>query len=448
MVVRDEFVREEPLYQQAMVALFEFRDDVEERSNQLLTERSGYVPASIFGAYLSLLGSEYAPSRSAVGTAVRVREGVARLRDKERAHLDVIEAWGNGEFYRAQRLLDELLLQFPTDQLALFAGHQLDFFLGDAQSLRDRIGAAVQEWDRDDPIYGFLLGMFSFGLEESGWYERAQDVGLEALERSPKDVWALHAVVHTHEMRAEFGPGLALMAKLEPFWVQGNFFNVHNYWHKCLYLLEEGEIAGILDIYDNVIHHPGSGLSALEMLDASAILWRLYLDDIDVGSRFVELASSWGEWLDVPFYVFNDCHAIMAFVGADRYDLAECRLKVLKESVGSSDPEATNSTMTKEVGLPIAESLVAFGRGEYQRVIDLLYPIRKIFYRFGGSHAQRDAFHRTLLEAAIRLPDPRLATRLVDERLALKEDSPYNWLSKRRILESQGDHQASLVAEQ
>jgi hypothetical protein len=126
----------------------------------------------------------------------------------------------------------------------------------------------------------------------------------------------------------------------------------------------------------------------------------------------------------------------MAFVGADRFDLADRRLGALRESINSHDPDATNSVMTKEVGLPVSESLVAFGKGDYQRVVDLLYPVRKIFYRFGGSHAQRDAFHRTLLEAAIRLPDPQLASRLVSERIAVKEDSPYNWLSRRRVLES------------
>jgi len=445
MVMRDEFGEEESLYREALTALLGFSDDIEDKVSKLRGGRPDYVPADVLEAYLGLLSSEYGPSISALETVNRVREKAASLRDHERAHLDVIEAWGKGQFYRAQRLLDALLIQYPSDTLALFSGHQLDFFLADAQSLRDRVGGALYGWDKEDPAYGFLLGMFAFGLEESGWYERAKDVGLEALERSQKDVWALHAVVHTHEMRAEFGSGLALMSELEPHWTRGNFFTVHNYWHKCLYLLEMGDIASIFDIYDSVIHRPDSGLIALEMLDASAILWRLYLDGIDVGNRFTELSSRWAEWLDKPFYVFNDCHALMAFVGADRYDLAERRLGVLRESINSRDPDAANVVMTREVGLPVAESLVAFGRGEYRRVIDLLYPIRKIFYRFGGSHAQRDAFHRTLLEAAIRLPDFELATRLVDERIALKEDSPYNWLSKYKIVEGQGDHRGAEV---
>jgi hypothetical protein len=66
-------------------------------------------------------------------------------------------------------------------------------------------------------------------------------------------------------------------------------------------------------------------------------------------------------------------------------------------------------------------------------VIRLLHPIRKIVYRFGGSHAQRDAVARTLLEAAIRGGDTALATALVSERIAIKDTSPFNWLQLARI---------------
>ena len=54
-----------------------------------------------------------------------------------------------------------------------------------------------------------------------------------------------------------------------------------------------------------------------------------------------------------------------------------------------------------------------------------LLPIRNVVQRFGGSHAQRDAVARTLLEAAIRAGDDDLALALVSERLALK-DSAYS----------------------
>jgi hypothetical protein len=43
--------------------------------------------------------------------------------------------------------------------------------------------------------------------------------------------------------------------------------------------------------------------------------------------------------------------------------------------------------------------------------------------RFGGSHAQRDLLDLTVMEAALRLPDPALARAISAERRAMKPDS-------------------------
>ena len=45
---------------------------------------------------------------------------------------------------------------------------------------------------------------------------------------------------------------------------------------------------------------------------------------------------------------------------------------------------------------------MSFAAGHYGDAIALLQPIRTIANRFGGSHAQRDLIHLTLVEAALR----------------------------------------------
>ena len=48
----------------------------------------------------------------------------------------------------------------------------------------------------------------------------------------------------------------------------------------------------------------------IEMLDASALLWRMYLDGVDTGGRFVPLAESWAsKACGEPWYTFDDLHA-------------------------------------------------------------------------------------------------------------------------------------------
>lgn len=95
--------------------------------------------------------------------------------------------------------------------------------------------------------------------------------------------------------------------------------------------------------------------------------------------------------------------------------------------------------MTAEVGLPVCWAIIAFGEERYRDAVRLLHPIRKIVYRFGGSHAQRDAVARTLLEAAIRGGETALTRALVWERLAIKDTSPFNWLQLARLRQAEAD---------
>ncbi len=88
-------------------------------------------------------------------------------------------------------------------------GHLLDFFVGDAQNLRDRIGRHLPTLDPDHPHTGFVRGMHAFGLEESGHYERAERVGLGAVARNHDDVAGIHAVLHASRCRPRSTTGSA-----------------------------------------------------------------------------------------------------------------------------------------------------------------------------------------------------------------------------------------------
>ena len=122
-------------------------------------------------------------------------------------------------------------------------------------------------------------------------------------------------------------------------------------------------------------------------------------------------------------------HAMMAFAGAGRDELAERLLEAMVRRVGQG---GTNDLMLQHVGLPAARAIHAFGQGDYRCAVDLLRPVRSVAARFGGSHAQRDVIDWTLTEAAIRAGDVGLSRALAAERLALKPESPVNRLFQRR----------------
>ena len=59
-------------------------------------------------------------------------------------------------------------------------------------------------------------------------------------------------------------------------------------------------------------------------------------------------------------------------------------------------------------------------------------PVRYRANIFGGSHAQRDIVHRTLIEAALRGGLTDLAQALTNERTALKPHCPFSWRLRQR----------------
>ena len=349
--------------------------------------------------------------------------------DRERMHIGAIRDWAAGDWEGMRARLDRLLDDYPTDVLALQVGHLADFYHGDRDNLRGRVARVLPAWSRDLPGYGFLLGMLAFGQEECGDYGRAEETGRHAIALEPDDCWAQHAVTHVMEMQSRQAEGIAWMDSRRAHWAQDdNGFAFHNWWHTALYHLDQGRLDRVLDIYDGSIR-PAPTKVQLQMLDAAALLWRLHLQRADVGSRWTELADNYDRSAEEGFYAFNDMHAMMAFAATGR-PAAAGRLLAAMES--SAVAHGSNAEMTRRVGLSIARGIDAFGRERYGDAVALLLPVRYQAHAFGGSHAQRDVVHRTLLEAAFRSGQRTLARALATERTDLKPHCPFSWSLRRK----------------
>ena len=365
-----------------------------------------------------------------------------RANDRERAHAAAARSWLHGDFAGSIRRYGEILIDHPRDLLALQVAHVGDFFLGSSTMLRDRVAQVLPEWDTSAPGYNYVLGMYAFGLEETGLYSRAEDMGRRALEINPVDAWCVHAVTHVMEMQGRIREGIDFLTSREQDWADNNGLAFHNWWHLALFHLDAGNLAQVLDLFDRRIR-PASSQVPLEMVDASAMLWRLHLRGIDVGDRWRALAACWEPFVEHAYYAFNDVHAVMAFVGANRLDLARRVIAAMEQRIEASD---TNAMMTRDVGLPLAQALLSFAGGNYSDVVQRLQPIRIIANRFGGSNAQRDLIHLTLVESALRSDQIRLARALIAERTQLKPSSPANWQLTARVMELGGDFGAAARA--
>jgi tetratricopeptide (TPR) repeat protein len=355
--------------------------------------------------------------------AVEAAEALCvRANERERAHLGALRAWAERDFDRSIAIYGRLLIDHPRDLFALQVAHLGDFYLGQTSLQRDRIARVLPDWSEDTPGYGFVLGMHAFGLEENGDYARAEHTGRRAVGLNPRDAWAIHAVAHVFEMQAQLDEGTVWLTSRAGEWAPDNMFAFHNWWHLALLHLERGEHRRVLDLYDQSIR-PTQSTVVLEMIDASALLWRLRLRGVDVGGRWKPLAEVWEPLVEDGYYAFNDVHAMMALLGAGHPQAAERLLRHLERRAADDD---VNARVTREVGRPICRALQAFDGGRYGAAIELLMPVRSIAHRFGGSHAQRDVLSLTLIEACLRGGQHRMARALCAERVALKPASPFN----------------------
>lgn len=346
--------------------------------------------------------------------------------DRERALVGAMRFVIDGEWAAACHAFDALLVEHPRDALALQTAHLLDFLRGDAQSLRNRIARVLPAWSPSVPGYSYVLGMYAFGLEECNAYDRAEDAGRRAVGLDPRDPWSVHAVTHVFEMQGRIEEGVEWLESREPDWAPDNGFAFHLLWHLALFHLDRQRYDACLALFDHRIH-PSPPDTALQLLDATSLLWRLYLEGVDVKDRAAIVAENWAARLDVErgFYAFNDMHAMMAFAMAAREAEAASLLEDLVWA--ANEAAGDNRMMSREVGLPVCRAILAFGEGRYADALEPLIAVRNIASRFGGSHAQRDALTVTLIEAAIRSGRTALARHVIAERTAEKPSSGWFW---------------------
>jgi hypothetical protein len=166
------------------------------------------------------------------------------------------------------------------------------------------------------------------------------------------------------------------------------------------------------------------------LADASALLWRLRLRNIEAGARWQSLADRWEAHSLAGVRSFYVVHALIAFAAAGRGAAAARALEALPHADVSS---ASPSLPEEALALPLCEALLAFTFGDYAACVEWLERVRHIAHRCGGSLAQCDLIHLTFTEAALRARRAHLARALVAERAAEKPASRFNRRLQERL---------------
>jgi hypothetical protein len=106
----------------------------------------------------------------------------------------------------------------------------------------------------------------------------------------------------------------------------------------------------------------------------------------------------------------------------------------------------TEAQVMQEVGLAIAEAMVAHRNQRYSRAADLLLPVKDLICRIGGSHAQRDLFEHLLIDSILQSHRLRLAHSLLEERIAQRPCDLWAWRQLESISEKLKDRENVALA--
>jgi tetratricopeptide (TPR) repeat protein len=370
------------------------------------------------GAAVGLfLEERFAEARAAADAA---RAAVAAQSPRERSHVEAVALLVTGRPVEAEQAMLAHLQAWPRDALILQRLYFLWFWQGrfpDMLALTTRLLPAYD--DRDS----FVLGLHAFALEEADRCREAVRAAEVAIARNPRDAWAVHALAHALYEMAAFDEGIERLPPATHPCQHLNWFRNHLVWHLALLHLARGDYARAVRMSRAAFERAPSAIAG-DLHDSIALLWRQDLLGLPVGARWRPFAAIARERLHRQGLLFHAAHLAMALAGAGDWATAETQLDLLRQR---APRDATG--LVGDVLIPLIEGLHAFARGEHAVTTARLEPLRPRIVELGGSRAQRDVFHDTLLEACFRAGDGDRAARLLAERLARRPD--HYWLRRR-----------------
>jgi len=363
-------------------------DDVMPKLDALLEVDSTMPMALVLKGYMMKLGGDPKFTRPIKHVLSHLLENNIQ-NEREALHIAALHAWTDNHNDKALDILETLLISDQKDMLALRIAHYMHFYAGTANKMRDSVNRAIQVWREDDPFYAYLLGMYSFGLEESGHYEEAEKLGKKAILLNPRDVWASHAVTHVFQMQKRSDEGIAWLEDLIPQWRNTNNFAYHLQWHKALFYLGKSEYEMALSLYDQHLISPLTDDFYLDVCNATSLLWRLEMLGVDVGDRWQTLAGYAENRVCDDELVFSSLHYLMV---PARLKNTPLLIDAMTHYQSWSKEQTNQGGICKLVGLPLAESIIQFGAGDYTKAKQNLNLIQDNIVKIGGSHAQRHLF--------------------------------------------------------
>lgn len=354
-------------------------------------------------------------SGEAQASAARAQRLVRNATLREQRHVEGISLFVHGQAAQALDIILEVLAQTPRDAVLMRVANrilQLGCSGAGAPDFPQRFHALLHSLA---PSYGddwAFLSHYAFAHHEVGQLDEALELAERSLALRPTNGHAVHSIAHVHFEKGQAVAGGDFLGPWLEGYNSGSQFNVHLSWHQALFELAQGQYTEAIARYENAIRSTVVQRSPASLADSASLMWRMRL----YGQRNPNLAvheiSQQAEVAaDTDGPAFRDAHAALAFAAQGDHESMRRMVKRLERRA------AQGHALTGEITLPLVRGIAEFAAERYGAAIAHLEAVMPQVVRIGGSHAQREVFEDTLVEAYVRGQRHARAVEALRERL-------------------------------
>ena len=236
-----------------------------------------------------------------------------------------------------------------------------------------------------------VLGFRAMMAQDRRDLDEAERLASRALALDPSGFLGGHPMAHVYFESGDHASGAAWLDGWFPSTDQQADFGSHLVWHSALHHLALGNRDTALERYRHCAGRAGPG----GLVDGTSMLWRCQLHglvqpgadpaDVPVAQVVAPLVEK------VPF-TFVGLHVALGLATAADADGLR---RLAANAAGFTTPGSA------ELLPGLARGLAAYVEGDHAAACDLLLAQEPDFVRYGGSHAQREVFEDTLIQALV-----------------------------------------------
>ncbi len=331
----------------------------------------------------------------------------AGLSAQQLSHLNALELVISGQSDAGYKAVRAHVVEYPRDALVAHTCTSVFGMIG-FSGLAGREAELLAFITQLAPHYGndwWMQSQLAFALCETGQVDRGAALIEKSLAQKPKNIGAVHIKAHMLYESGQAGAGISFLQECMEWSDRRSMLHGHNAWHVTLWLLEQGNIEQMWQVFDAEVSPQNTLAPPINVLtDTASLLRRAEMVGVDVpASRWQTISDYALQFFPDTGLTFVDVHVALAHAMAGNSDALN---RVISNPKG---PAA-------DVTLAVSSVFAAIAKQDWVTALNGITIVMQDSARIGGSRAQRDLFEHTMLAILLKLNKPEEAKRLITLR--------------------------------